>query len=294
MAQGSKIKTGERLNYNILIGLALILFAIVAFIPFYYAVMASLSDPKLIREGELLLFPRGFSLAAYRRILENNRFIVCFENTVFRTIVGVIVNLALQTSIAYSLSRKYLPGRKFFMIFIIFSMMFNPGIIPTYLVVKGTGLLNTLWALIIPSAISTWNITLLRNFFEAIPESLEESAKMDGANDLTIFVRIILPLSLPSIATIGLFAAVLHWNSFMDAVIYITDQNKHVLQVFLRDMVVQMQNAYMFGDPLTMTDVSSLSLRTASVVVATIPIIVVYPFVQKYFVKGIMVGAVKG
>ncbi|MDR1060922.1 MAG: carbohydrate ABC transporter permease [Clostridiales bacterium] len=294
-ASAARRPGGERIyTNNALIGAVLILFAIVTFIPFYYAIMASLSDPKLVSEGELLLYPRGFSIAAFRRILENSRFLICFKNTVLRTLIGTAVNLTVQSSIAYSLSRKYLPGRKFFMLFIIFSMMFNPGIIPTYLVVKATGIINSLAALIIPAAISTWNIILLRNFFEAIPESIEESAKMDGANDIRILVSIVLPLSLPSLATIGLFAAVMHWNSFMDAVIYVTSQDKHVLQVFLRDMIVQLQNAYMFGDPLSMTDVSSLSLRTASVVVSTIPIVAVYPFIQRHFVRGIMVGAVKG
>lgn len=279
---------------NIVIGVVLISFAILSFIPFYYAIMASLSNPKLISEGEFLLWPRDFTLAAYKRILQNKRFIISFKNSVFKTVVGVALNLAMQASMAFALSRKYLVGRKFFMIFCIFSMMFNPGIIPTYLVVKDLGLVDSIWSLILPCCISTWNIILLRNFFEGIPDSLEESARIDGANDLHIFVRIILPLSKPSIATIGLFCAVTHWNSFMDAVIYINDETKSVLQVFLQNILVQLESAYMFGDPLLLTDVSSLSLRTASVVVVTIPIVIFYPFIQKYFVKGIMVGAVKG
>ena len=285
---------GRIFNNNILIGLILIIFSIITFIPFYYAVMASFSEPKLVFEGQLILYPRGFTIAAYRRILMNARFMQSFRITILRTLVGTAVNLTIQASMAYSLSRRYLPGRKFFMVFIIFSMMFNPGIIPTYLIVNATKLTDTFWAMIIPCAISTWNIILLRNFFEAIPDSLEESAKIDGANDLRILISIVLPLSLPSLATIGLFAAVMHWNSFMDAVIYITKTELQVLQVFLRDMLIQLQSAYMFGDPLTLTDVSSLSLRTASVVVSTIPIIAVYPFIQRHFVHGIMVGAVKG
>jgi putative aldouronate transport system permease protein len=286
-------KAADWMN-NSAIGLLLIIFAFVALIPFYYSVMASLSNPKLVFEGELILFPRGFTLAAYDKILQNHQFLTSFRNTVLRTVIGTAFNLTIQTSIAYALSRKYLPGRKFVMMFIIFSMMFNPGVIPTYMVVKATGLINTLAALIIPCAVSTWNVILLRNFFEAIPDSVEESAKIDGANDLKILVFIVLPLSVPSLATIGLFAAVMHWNSFMDAVIYVSEQSSQVLQVFLRDMIVRLQSAYMFGDPLLLTDVSSLSLRTASVVVATLPIVAVYPFIQRHFVHGVMVGAVKG
>ncbi len=279
---------------NTAVVIVLILFAVLTFIPFYYAIMASLSNPKLISEGEFLLWPRDFTIAAYKRILHNPRFVISFKNSVFKTVVGVILNLSMQASMAFALSRKYLVGRKFFMIFCIFSMMFNPGIIPTYLVVKDLGLVDSLWSLILPCCISTWNIILLRNFFEGIPDSLEESARIDGANDLHIFIKVILPLSKPSIATIGLFCAVTHWNSFMDAVIYINDETKSVLQVFLQNILVQLESAYMFGDPLQLTDVSSLSLRTASVVVVTIPIVIFYPFIQKYFVKGIMVGAVKG
>jgi putative aldouronate transport system permease protein len=175
-------------------------------------------------------------------------------------------------------------------------MLFNGGIIPTYLVVKGTGLVNTFWALIIPGSISTWNVILLRTFFENIPESLEEAAKIDGANDFYIFTRIILPLSKPVLATIGLFCAVKHWNSFMDAVIYLSSYKLQVLQVFLRDMVVQMEALNLLGDQVVISDfnVNSLSLRSAAIVTATIPIILIYPFIQKYFTKGMMVGAIKG
>jgi putative aldouronate transport system permease protein len=279
---------------NGVIGAVLIVFSLITFLPFYYVMLASISDPLLIKEGQLILWPKGLDFTAYQIILENDRFISAFMNTINRTVLGLIINLALQLTFAYALSKKYLPGQKFFMIYIIITMLFNGGIIPTYLVVKGTGLIDTIWALIIPAAISTWNVILLKSFFENVPDSLEESARIDGANDLTIFWKIYLPLSTASIATIGLFIAVTHWNTYMDAVIYINTASKQVLQIFLRDMVVQLEMATLLGDMGAVSETSSLSVRTASIFLVALPIIIVYPFIQKYFVKGVMLGAVKG
>ncbi|MEK3722546.1 carbohydrate ABC transporter permease [Paenibacillus sp. FSL H8-0034] len=286
-------KTGGA--YTVLIYTVLILFGLITFIPFYYVLVASLSNPDLISDGELMLLPRGFTLEAYKTLVLNDKFLSAFYVTVARTTLGTLVNLILQCSFAYALSKKYLPGRKFFMLFIIVTMMFNGGIIPTYLIVKATGLIDTIWALIIPGAISTWNIILLRSFFENVPESLEESARMDGANDIYILITIILPLSMPVIATIALFSAVGHWNSFLDAVIYTNSPNLQVLQIFLRNMVVQLQNIMANGDAVAMNKgVSSLTLRSAAIFASSLPIIMVYPFIQKHFMKGVMLGAVKG
>ncbi|MEK3721349.1 carbohydrate ABC transporter permease [Paenibacillus sp. FSL H8-0034] len=276
------------------IGAVLVLFAIMTFFPFYYVILASVSNSDLITEGELLLIPRGFNLEAYSLILANNQFIQSFLVTITRTVLGLAVNLCLQLTIAYALSKTYLPGRKWFMIYIIITMMFNGGIVPSFLIVKATGLMDTIWALVIPTAISTWNVILLRTFFENVPDSLEESAKIDGANDFTIFLKIYLPLSLPSIMTIGLFIAVHHWNSFMDAVIYTSSSDLKVMQLFLRDMVIQNEMAALLGDMSAMSHVSSLSLRTAAIFLSALPILIVYPFIQRFFVKGVMVGAVKG
>jgi putative aldouronate transport system permease protein len=279
---------------NFAIGSILVVFSIATFMPFYYVILTSFSDPELIKEGELLLWPKGFDLKAYEIILQNDRFITAFINTINRTVLGVAINLALSLSFAYVLSKRYLPGQKLFMLYIIITMLFNGGIIPTYLIVKGTGLIDTIWALIIPSAISTWNVILLKSFFENVPDSMEESAKIDGANDFTIFYRIYLPLSTASVATIGLFIGVHHWNTYMDAVIYINSPKLHVLQIFLRDMVVQLEMASVLGDMGAVAETSSLSVRTASIFLVALPVIVVYPFIQKYFVKGVMLGAVKG
>lgn len=283
-----------KIQPNFFIGSVLVLFAVLTFLPFYYVMMASVSDSNLIREGELLLFPRGFNLDAYALMVQNPGFWSAFLVTVTRTVLGLAINLTLQLTIAYALSRVYLPGRKFFMLYIILTMMFNGGIVPTFLIVKATGLIDTIWALVIPSAISTWNVILLRTFFENVPDSLEESAKIDGANDLFIFAKIYLPLSLPAIMTIGLFIAVQHWNAFMDAVIYTNSASLKVLQLFLRDMVIHMEMAALMGDMSAMSDVSALSIRTAAIFLASLPILAIYPFIQRFFIKGVMLGAVKG
>ncbi|MCU6708420.1 carbohydrate ABC transporter permease [Paenibacillus sp. J5C_2022] len=270
------------------------MFSIASFIPFYYVIVASFSNPDLVEEGKLMLFPKGFTIDAYVEILKNDKFINSFIVTIERTLLGTVLNLALQLTIAYSLSKSYLPGRRLFLIFIIITLLFNGGIVPTYLIVKNTGLIDTIWALVIPSAISTWNVILLRSFFESVPSSLEESARTDGANDIYIFWRIYLPLSLPAVSTIGLFIAVNHWNSFMDAVIYLNSYDLQVLQVYLRDMVVRQEVQALLGDSTFDGNVSSLSLRTASIFLSALPVLLLYPFIQKYFIKGVMIGAVKG
>ncbi|WP_127581659.1 carbohydrate ABC transporter permease [Paenibacillus koleovorans] len=272
----------------------LLLFSVLSFIPFYYVIIASFSNPHLVEEGKLMLLPRGFTLDAYGEILRNDKFINSFKVTVERTLLGTVVNLALQLTIAYALSKAYLPGRRLFMLYIIITLLFHGGIIPTYLIVKNTGLIDTIWALVIPGAINTWNVILLRSFFESVPSSLEESAKMDGANDIYIFWKIYLPLSLPAVSTIGLFIAVTHWNSFMDAVIYLNSYDLQVMQIYLRDMVVRQEMQALLGDSNFDGNVSSLSLRTASIFLSTLPILLLYPFIQKYFIKGVMIGAVKG
>jgi putative aldouronate transport system permease protein len=289
------MKKGNLSIGNAVIGTLLTLFALLTFLPFYYVIMASISEPSSIREGQLLLWPKGFNLEAYRLIIDNNRFITAVITTVTRTALGLSINLMLTLLLAYSLSKRYLPGRRFFMVYIIITMLFSGGIIPTYLIVKSTGILDSIWALVIPSAISTFNVILLRSFFESVHESLEESAKIDGANDIIIFLKIYIPLSMASIATIGLFIGVFHWNQFMDAIIYINSPNLLVLQIFLRDMVVQLEMASLMGDIGAINQkTSGLSVRMAAVFLVALPIIIIYPFIQRFFVKGVMLGSVKG
>lgn len=268
-------------------------FAIICLFPFYYIFIVSISDPQFVREGQILLWPRGFSMQAFKVNFQHARFYSSFRVSVFRTIVGTSLGIAISSSLAYAVSRRSLRGRKFFMVFIVFTMLFNGGIIPTYLVVRYTGLIDTVWALIIPNMVNTFNVIVLVNFFRSIPDEIEESAKIDGANDMVIFYKLMIPVAMPAIATITLFISVYHWNSLMDGVLYINTPNKKPLQVYLNDIVAAGQTEDLFGDASARW-MPTLSLKSATIFASTLPILVVYPFLQKYFVKGIMVGSVKG
>ena len=269
------------------------IFAVLCFFPFYYIFVASISDPERVREGAMILYPQGFSLEAYKVTLMHARFYSSLRVSVVRTLLGTLLGVAFSSALAYGISRPYLRGRKGLTLFLVFTMLFNGGMIPTYLVVRYTGLIDTLWALIIPNMINTFNVIVLINFFRAVPAELEESAKIDGANDLIIFVRIMIPVAMPSIATITLFVAVYHWNTLMDGILYINTSSKKPLQVYLNDIVVAGQTEDMFQDSASRW-MPTLSLKTATIFASTLLILIVYPFLQKYFVKGVMVGSVKG
>lgn len=288
----NKIK-GEVDAIRVISYIVMTLFAIMCLFPFYYILVVSISDPQYVREGQIILWPRGFSLEAFKVTFQHARFYSSFRISVIRTLVGTALGITLSSSLAYAVSRKYLRGRKFFMIFIVFTMLFNGGIIPTYLVVRYTDLIDTTWALIIPNMINTFNVIVLVNFFRSIPDEIEESAKIDGANDLVIFYRLMIPVAMPAIATITLFISVYHWNSLMDGILYINTPSKKPLQVYLNDIVAAGQTDDLFGDASARW-LPTLSLKTATIFASTLPILVVYPFLQKYFVKGIMVGSVKG
>lgn len=243
--------------------------------------------------GEITIFPRGFSLDAYKMVLRQKIFFNAFRVTVLRTVIGTVFALFIQTTMSYALAQKRLKGKKFFTLMVIFTILFNGGIIPTYLIVRYTGLLDTLFALIIPPAVNAFNVIILISFFSSIPESLEESARIDGANDFTVFARIYLPLSLPVLATITLFVAVFHWNSLMDGVLYINKSVLKPLQVYLMDLVSRATAVDMYQDSDEYA-VPFLSIQTTAIFVSTLPILVVYPFIQRHFVKGVMIGAIKG
>lgn len=269
------------------------IFAVLCFFPFYYIFVVSISDPERVRDGAMILYPQGFSLEAYKVTLTHARFYSSLRVSVVRTLLGTLLGVAFSSALAYGISRPYLRGRKWMTLFLVFTMLFNGGMIPTYLVVRYTGLIDTLWALIIPNMINTFNVIVLINFFRAVPAELEESAKIDGANDLIIFVKIMIPVAMPSIATITLFVAVYHWNTLMDGILYINTSSKKPLQVYLNDIVVAGQTEDMFQDSASRW-MPTLSLKTATIFASTLPILIVYPFLQKYFVKGVMVGSVKG
>ncbi|MFB5673387.1 carbohydrate ABC transporter permease [Paenibacillus terreus] len=278
------------LNYSLLT-----LSAIITIIPFLYIVAVSFATPEEVAKGGLMLFPTKFTLGAYEYIFSTETLVRSILVSIYVTVLGTLINLLLTSFMAYPLARPTLRGRGVVLFMVLFTMLFSGGIIPTYFVVKAFGMIDTYWSLIIPTAISAFNLIVLKNFFQQIPEGLEEAAKIDGCHDLGILFRIVLPLSMPAMATFGLFYAVAHWNSYFNAVMYINDSEKWPVQIVLRQIVLLSQD--MIGDSTAQTEPMEYlpqTIRMASIVIATIPIIIVYPFLQKYFAKGVMLGSVKG
>lgn len=270
---------------------------VVTFYPFLHVIMASLSNPsRLAAHRGILAWPSGFSTGAYRSILRYRLIYSGYTNTLIIVTAGTALNLLMTLLGAYVLSRKALALRRLISVMIVFTMYFSGGLIPTYLLVNNTlGLGNTLWALLLPGLISTWNLLVMRTAFYGIPDSIEESAKLDGANDFIILFRIIAPMILSTISVILLFYAVAHWNSWFPAAIYIRDRGKFPLQLVLREIII-LSNMEELTQSAPDTEVENLSetIKYATIIVATLPILCVYPFLQRYFVKGVMIGAVKG
>lgn len=281
-------RTLQTLNYIILIALA-----VVTLFPFLYVILVAMTPAaELPMVGKSILYiPTQLDFLAYRQIFETDTIPQAYRISIFVTIVGTLLSLLVTVLTAYPLSRKGLPGRGAVLFIIAFTMLFNGGLIPTYLVVRSLNLLDKVWALIIPSLVSAFNLIIMKNYFLTIPDSLEESAKLDGANDFTILFRIMLPLSAPMLATIALFYAVGYWNAFFNAIIYINNPRLYPLQVVLRQILFN-ASADRILDIETMK-ASSLAVRMAVIVVATVPILIVYPFLQKYFTQGILLGSVK-
>ncbi|TDF98698.1 carbohydrate ABC transporter permease [Paenibacillus piri] len=285
-------KLFDTLVYVLLIGLM-----IATLYPFVYVLMASLSDPKYIVQNRgLLLWPHGFTLGTYKYVFENPMIVTGFRNTMLYVIAGTCLNMFMTALGAYSLSRRYLRCGGAVMLMIVFTMFFSGGLIPAYLNVRNLGLLDTPWALIIPSAVNTFNLIVMRTAFAAIPESMEESAKMDGANDFMILFRIFIPLTLPVFAVILLFYLVQHWNSWFPALVYLRSRDLYPVQLILREILIASSVDSMVAGAVAQLDQQPLgeTIKYATIIVVTLPIICVYPFMQKYFTKGIMIGAVKG
>ena len=262
-------------------------------LPFLYIVIVSfMRDTMNIRFQSINI--NNLSIAAYKRVFESKFIVSGARMSVMRTLLGVAFTLFCTIMTAYPLSKKRLPGRLIYTSIMVFTMFFSGGLIPTYILIKNLKLLDTIWSLVLPGLISTYNMLLMRNFFMAIPESLEESAKLDGANDFIILFRIILPVSVPIIATVALWTAVGHWNAWFDCMIYITESSKLVLQVVLRRIVLEGSLEMMEYDSPEGVASNLEAIKSATVVVTTVPIIMVYPFVQKYFIQGIMLGSLKG
>ncbi|GHV27891.1 protein LplC [Clostridia bacterium] len=266
-------------------------------LPFIYVVAASFATELEIAQRPLFFIPRDVSLQAYQYIFSSNSLVQAFGNSVLITVTGTVINMFFTVTLAYSLSKKYMHGRNILLNLVIFSMFFSGGMIPSYLVVQGLGLLDTYWAVILPGAISAYNMMIIKNFFQNLPDGLEESAKLDGCTDIGALIHVVLPLSMPVIATFSLFYAVGHWNSYFSAMIYMSrSPNKWPLQVMLRQLIIL--SSSMAADPNSYNadylKPPDQSVKMAVIVVSTIPILCVYPFLQKHFAKGVMVGALKG
>ncbi|ULL14936.1 carbohydrate ABC transporter permease [Paenibacillus sp. H1-7] len=269
------------------------LVGVVTFFPLYYVFVVSFTDPTEYLKESFVLFPKMWSLESYKFLMATGAFPRSIGVSAYVTLVGTALSLIVTASLAYALSRKRLRGRQIALLAILITILFNPGMIPNYMLIRELKLIDSLWSLILPALASGWNVILMKGFFDSIPAELEESASMDGCNDLSTFFRIILPLSLPSLAAFGLFYAVAYWNQFFNALIYINDASKWPLQVMLQNILLNANNADLRMD-ISSVPPPSETLKMAAVIVATVPILLVYPFLQKHFAKGAMVGSVKG
>lgn len=266
--------------------------SVITIIPFLQVITISMSPSEEVIKYGMHLFPTKFDFEGYRRVFEYELIWKAYYNTIVRTVLGTGLSVLLTIIGAYPLSKKYLPNRNLWTGLIVFTMYFSGGLIPTYILVNSLGLRDSINALILPGAVSAFTLIVTRNFFMTIPESVEESARIDGANDIYILYKIMIPLSLPIIATISLWYGVGHWNAWFDCMIYMKTQSKFVLQYVLRMILLEGSIQDMAADQ--MVAVNSDTMKMATLVVATLPIICVYPFLQKYFVKGVMIGSLKG
>ncbi len=277
---------------------ALAIFMIVILYPLIYIVSSSFSAPSAVMSGKVWLWPVGFSLEGYKTVFQYPMIMTGFKNSLIYTVSGTMINVALTLLAAYPLSRKDFFGRNFIMFLFVFTMLFSGGLIPSYLLVRDLGMLDTIFAMIIPTALTVWNVIIARTFFQVtIPHELLEAAKIDGSNDFQFFFKIVLPLSAPIIAVITLFYAVGHWNQYFLALIYLKSQDMFPLQLVLRQILIQNQvDLEMLSDLNEAVAREGLRhlLKYSLIIVASIPVLIIYPFVQKHFVKGVMIGSLKG
>ena len=285
---------GERVFNYVMIVLGIII-TIVTLYPIYYTLIAAISRPHYVDNGSVLFLPKGLTLASFDQAVHKEGIWTAYGNTIFYTVVGVAVNMLFSTTMAYALSKKRLAFRKFFTLFTVFTMWFSAGMIPLYMTFRDLNLINTRSAIIFGFAINTYNMIILKSFFEQVPESLEEAAFMDGASNIRIFLQVYMPLSKPALATVGLFYAVGRWNSYFWAMNLLTEDSKMPLQVLLKKYIVdQSANAM---DAAIVTQASMYSPTTviyAIIIISIIPMMIAYPFIQKYFKSGLTIGAVKG
>ncbi|WP_280516964.1 carbohydrate ABC transporter permease [Lederbergia sp. NSJ-179] len=276
-------------------------FIIIILYPLIYIISASISDPSFVNSGQMWLLPKGITFEGFQRVFQNKEIWIGYRNTIFYTLLGTFINLAVTLPAAYALSRQELIGKKVIMALFVFTMFFEGGLIPTYLLVRDLGMVNTIWSLVIPSAAAMWNIIVTMTFFKVtIPKGLEEAAEMDGASQFRTFFQIVLPLSAPIIAVMALFYGVGHWNQYFGAMIYLSDEKLFPLQLFLRkiliqqqmtaDMMMQSGNAQALSEHARIADI----IKYAVMIVSAAPLLIVYPFLQRFFLKGVLIGSIKG
>ena len=282
--------------FDVILYLVFGLIALITIYPFYNVLIVSLANTLASATYSPYLYPHVFDLTGYKTIMSDTYFYRSLGTTLFVTIVGTTLNMVFSVTAAYVLSRKRLIGRKFFLSAILFTMLFSGGLIPTYLVVSGLGLDNSIWSMIFPSMISTYYLIIMKNYFVSLPASLEEAARIDGANEFVVMTRIFIPISKPFMATFLLFYAVERWNEWWNAYLYISDKNINPLQIYLRDVLVNFNSQLATQAQSMMSSHNKVfvqSIQMATIIITMLPILCVYPFVQKYFVKGVLVGSVK-
>ncbi|MFC6334370.1 carbohydrate ABC transporter permease [Paenibacillus septentrionalis] len=286
-----KLTLFDYVNYTLLI-----LISLISLFPFIYVFSVSFTDPKVYVPLQFYVFPKEWSLSAYQYILSTNSFLNAFKNTVFVTAIGTVLSIAFSFTFAYALTKKSMPGQKIMLGAVIFTLVFNAGILPNYLLIKELDLLNSLWALIWSGLTNAWSLIMIKSFLESLPSELEEAARIDGSSDIGVFWRIVVPLSMPAVATFTLFFAVMYWNTYFNALIYVSESSKWTLQVLVKSLVIDSDSngvgeAGAGGDEAVLPQET---IRMASIVLAMLPILLVYPFLQKHFAKGVMIGSVKG
>jgi putative aldouronate transport system permease protein len=293
---GRLAQTKGDIVFDVVNYVILSLVTILVLYPLVFVLSASISSPAAVVEGQVWLLPKQINVQSYIRVFQDDGIMRGYVNTLIYTCTGTVLNILLTIGAAYPLSRKDFVGRHVLTIIFVITMFFSGGLIPTYLLIKNLGLINTIWAIILPSAVSMWNIIIMRTFFQAIPVELQESAQIDGCSNFRMLVSIILPLSMPVIAVMLLFYGIGHWNSFFNALIYLSDSQKYPLQLILRQILLQDQMGSMVSGSEASVDQIMLTegLKYAVIIVSSLPVLLLYPFLQRYFVKGVMIGAIKG
>lgn len=292
-----KRKNHSDIMFDCIVWFVMLFLCFAILYPLYFILVASITDPNIVNKGGVLLYPKKLYLEGYQRIFEYRPLWLGYWNSIVYTVLGTLVNLAVTVPAAYAFSRRDLYGRGWMTKLFIFTMFFSGGLIPTYMVVTNLGLRNTIWAMILPCALSVYNLIITRTFFEGnIPKEMLEAARMDGCSDFRFFISIVLPLSKVILSVMALFYAVGHWNSYFDALIYIDKEELYPLQIILRNLlIINTGNGSMITDPMSLATKAKLAeqLKYGVIIVSSVPLLMVYPFVQKYFAQGVMIGAVK-